>query len=217
MYINERAEIINACLLMQQIGYFMGTWGNISMRQGDYILLTPSRVNYNMMKPEDIVVIDLEGNKIDGERNATSEKEVHRQIYCARSDIQAVIHAHTPKAMAVSATELEEVPCLVEEMSQLLGGSIPLTSEYVPAEQHFKLGEATAKAIGDKNGVIIRNHGPVACGRNLDEAILTAKVMEKACGIYLSIPGRNCFKPIQAGFVESERYRYLYKYGKEKT
>ena len=80
-YEAERRKIIETCLLMQEMGYFLGTWGNVSMRVGgDKIMLTPSRVNYNAMQMEDMVIIDMQGNKIEGERNATSEKEVHRQI-----------------------------------------------------------------------------------------------------------------------------------------
>ena len=59
-YENERRCIIDTCLTMCDLGYFIGTWGNVSMRVGDHILLTPSRVDYQTMRPEDIVVIDLE-------------------------------------------------------------------------------------------------------------------------------------------------------------
>ena len=119
--------------------------------------------------------------------------------------------------MDVSATEIDEVPCLVEEMSQLLGGSIPLTLQYVPAEQHAKLGEAVGRVIGEKSGCILRNHGPVACGRDMDEAVLVSKVMEKACGIYLDISTMHHIVDIPKCYAESERYRFLYTYGKEKT
>ena len=216
-YAEERETIIETCRYMQSIGYFLGTWGNISMRIGDRIMLTPSRVDYDTMTPGDMVMIDMAGNKVEGDRNPTSEKEVHRQIYLKRPDVKAVIHAHTAKCMAVSATEISEVPCLVEEMSQLLGGSIPLTLQYVPAEEHKKLGEAAARVIGEKSGCILRNHGPVACGRDMKEAVLVSKVMEKACSIYLDIAGNQRIEEIRPCYAESERYRYLYKYGKENT
>lgn len=217
LYEKQRIDIIKVCLKMQEIGFFLGTWGNVSIRAGRHILLTPSRVQYDSMQPEDMVVIDMEGNKVEGERNPTSEKEVHRQIYIVREDVKAVIHAHTAKAMAVSASRIDEVPCMVEEMSQLLGGAIPIAEEYVPAEQHFELGKAAAKAIGQKNGVILKNHGPVACGRDIEEAVLAAKVVEKACEIYLSAADKHLITEIPKRYVDSERYRYLYTYGKEKT
>ncbi len=218
IYQEQRNTIIDTCLMMDRIGFFLGTWGNVSMRVGDHIILTPSKVKYETMLPEDLVVIDMEGNRVEGERVATSEKEVHRQIYLMKPEVQAVIHAHTKCAMAMSVLDLEEVPCLVEEMSQLLGGSIPITPSYIPAEQHFELGRAAGAHISDRTGLILRNHGPVACGRTMDEAVLTVRVIEKACEIYATVlHERNLVMPIPQKAVESERYRYLYKYGNEKT
>ncbi|HBU11699.1 MAG TPA: class II aldolase family protein [Clostridiales bacterium] len=216
-YEQQRAEIIEVCLRMRQMEFFLGTWGNVSVRVGGHILLTPSKVDYDVMRPEDLVVIDTQGNRVEGERTATSEKEVHRQIYVARADVGAIIHAHTKKAMAVSATALREVPCLVEEMSQLLGGAIPLAGRYVPAEQHVELGGEAGKVIGQKSGIILRNHGPVACGRDLREAALVAQVIEKSCDIYLSLCGPLAAREIPGAFVESERYRFVHTYGHEQT
>lgn len=216
LYREARQEILEVCKKMVKAEYFLGTWGNISMRIGDNILLTPSRVEYDTMKEEDFVVINLQGNTVEGERTPTSEKEVHRQIYLVRDDIRSVIHAHTQKAMAVSALPVMEVPCMVEEMSQIFGGKIPLSKQYIPAEQHQALGLSAAEVIGNRNGVILRNHGPVACGRTLKEAVLTLQVMEKTCTIYLDIINHPMHE-IPKCFIESERYRFLYKYGHEKT
>ena len=217
-YFDERIKIINVCKQMCDLGFFVGTWGNVSMRIENQILLTPSRVNYDVMQPEDIVVIDMEGNKISGDRNPTSEKEVHRQIYLHRDDVYGVIHAHTPYAMSVAASSISEVPCLVEEMSQLLGGSIPVTAKYVSAKEHFELGKIAGDTIKDRSAVILRNHGPVAAGRDLDEAILVTKITEKACGIFLKARQAGLvLKQIPEKYVKSERYRYLYTYGHEKT
>lgn len=97
LYEEARQEILDVCRRMVRKGYFLGTWGNVSVRIGDHIVLTPSKVEYGSMRLEDFVVIDLEGNKVEGSRTPTSEKEVHRQIYLVRDDIKAVIHAHTQK------------------------------------------------------------------------------------------------------------------------
>lgn len=199
------------------MGFFLGTWGNVSMRVPDGILLTPSKVVYAEMQPEDIVLISLDGAILEGKRNPTSEKEVHRQIYLRRQDVNAVIHAHTESAMAASALPCKQIPCIVEEMSQLLGGSIPLTSAYVPAGQHARLGDCAAEALGEKNAVLLRNHGGVCCGRSMDEALLATRVTEKACALYLKAAAVCDPVAIPEEFAASERYRYLYTYGKEKT
>jgi L-fuculose-phosphate aldolase len=214
--IEERKCIIETCLILEKIQFVFGTWGNVSMRVGDKILLTPSKVSYSEMKPVDIVEIDLEGNKTKGLFNPTSEKEVHRNIYINRPEVKAVVHAHSQNCMAVSALDISEVPPLVEEMSQLIGGSIPITKTYISAEQHVELGKSVGSVISNRNGCIMRNHGGVACGRTMEEAILSARVLEKCCGIYLSIMNSK-IDAIPKKFVDSERYRYLYKYGNEKT
>ena len=195
-------------------GYFIGTWGNVSAREGDHIILTPSRIEYDKMRPEDLVVIDLQGNILEGNRVPTSEKEVHRQIYLRRKDIRGIVHSHTEKAMSVSSMSIPSVPCVVEEMSQLLGGEIPVTDRYIPAEQHLELGLAAADAIRDKKAVILRNHGGVACGKHLAEAVLATYVMEKACGIYLNIRDQ-AISIIPEQYVMSEHDRYLHRYGHE--
>ncbi len=218
IFAHERQQIIETCLYLQEMSYFLGTWGNVSIRVGESILLTPSRVEYSIMKPDDIVVIDMAGNKLKGDRNPTSEKEIHRQIYNLRNDVFAIIHAHTVYAMAVSTLEIDEVPCIVEEMSQLLGGSIPLTREYVRAEEHSLLGIEASKCIQNRMSLILRNHGSVACGNSLSEATLVTQVQEKACMLYLNaIATGKSLRLIPEEFIASEHYRYKHTYGKEKT
>lgn len=216
-YEKESRELIATCRKLEACGYFLGTWGNVSMRVDRGILLTPSRVEYSTMQPWDLVVIDKDGNVLEGNRNPTSEKEVHRRLLNLRPDVGAVIHAHTENAMAVSALDISAVPCLVEEMSQLLGGEIPLSRYYVPAEQHAALGAAAAEVIGSGNALILRNHGPVCCGRTLEEAFLTVQVAEKACAIFLKAAAVGRTIEIPQEYVRSERHRFLYSYGKEKT
>ena len=214
MYIDIKCAIIDVCRKMVSEGYFIGTWGNVSAREGDHIILTPSRIEYDKMRPEDLVVIDLQGNILEGNRVPTSEKEVHRQIYLRRKDIRGIVHSHTEKAMSVSSMSIPSVPCVVEEMSQLLGGEIPVTDRYIPAEQHLELGLAAADAIRDKKAVILRIHGGVACGKHLAEAVLATYVMEKACGIYLNIRDQ-AISIIPEQYVMSEHDRYLHRYGHE--
>ncbi len=216
MFEEEKQNVIDACKQLQREGSVIGTWGNVSVRCDDKIVLTPSRVAYDDLTVEDMVVMSLEGEILESPRGRvpTSEREVHRQLYLARKDIKAVVHAHTLHAMAVSTLPIVEVPCLVEEMSQLLGGSIPLTKRYVPAEQHEKLGMAAAEVIGDRGAMLLRNHGPVSCAPTLEEALLSVKVVERACELYLSVMHSD-YNKIPEQFVISERYRYTHTYGKE--
>lgn len=210
-----REQIIEACLALQAKDFIIGTWGNVSIRDGDVFYLTPSRVSYDVMKPEDIVVVHVEdGVKLCGEYNPSSEKEVHRLIYKARPDVGSVIHCHSPYATALSAAWVA-IPPIVEEMSQLIGGEIPCTSQYVRAELHHELGVEVAGHIGDKNACLIRNHGPVCCGTTLEEAMLVCTVTEKAARMYAAITHDIEAKAIPEEYVKSERYRFIHSYGKE--
>lgn len=217
LYPEERQTIIDTCLHMQDIGFFLGTWGNVSMRAGDHIILTPSRVNYNSMVLEDLVVIDPEGNIVEGTRNPTSEKEVHRRIYLERPDLRAIIHTHSPKAMACSVLDIPYIPCMVDEMPQVIGGHLPLTKEYVETSQHANLGKAAAAAIGQANGVLLRNHGAVGCWRDMAGAVTAVKVIEKACGIYLDLAPEKKLRLISDKDIEAGRYFYQFSYGRDKT
>ena len=210
-----RREIIDTCIWMAENDMVIGTWGNVSVRlDGERIILTPSRVDYYEMKPEDLAVIDYAGNKISGGRSPTSEMHVHRLIYVRRDDVGAVVHCHPRYSSAMCATG-EGIPPILEEMSQLIGGGVPITPEYAPAGKHMELAELVADTIGDKNAALIRNHAPVCCGRDLREALVCCRIVEKAAACYLAIRGGFPALAIPPEHVESERHRYLYKYGME--
>lgn len=211
--VETRQKVIDTCLWLVEKGLVFGTWGNISVRLDDgNILITPSKVPYETMKPEDMVVLAPDGTVVDGFRLATSERELHRGIMNARPDIHAIIHTHSTYAMAAAATG-QGIPPISEEMCQLLGGEIPITSQFVASEKHLELGEEVTRSIGDKNAVLIRNHGPVCCGRTLDEARVCCQVVEKSAQMYLTIRGGNVC-PVEEEWVKAGRNYYLYSYGK---
>lgn len=215
-FLETRQAIIDACLWLEETGMVIGTWGNVSVRlPDDRIMLTPSKVDYKALKPEDMVIIDMDGHKLEGDRNPTSEMHVHRLIYVKRPDVGAVVHCHPVYASAMCAAT-HGIPPIFEELSQMIGGEIPLTKEYVNAGQHLRLGEVTAEALGDKNAVLIRNHAPVCCGRDLKEALTCAQVTEKAAKCYLALKGGIEMTIIPDDMVASERHRFLYSYGNEK-
>src|SRR6476646_2139768 len=130
-------EIIRACLQLEEAGYVVGTYGNVSARSGAGLVITPSRVDYRTMTRDQLVTVSLEGKVVEGSRLPSSEMEVHRQVYCARPDVGAVVHTHSLYATALSCMHLT-VPVIVEEQSQVIGDEIRCTN-YVPAGQHRAL------------------------------------------------------------------------------
>ena len=211
---DERRAIIAACRELEACGFITGTWGNVSIRFGEGFLLTPSRVEYALMQEEDLVLVGLDGRKLSGDRPPSSEKEVHRQIYVKRPDIGAIVHCHSTYASAVSAAGLD-IPPFLEEISQLIGDGIRCTKEYVRAGEHERLGEQAAAFIYENAAVLLVNHGPVCCGKDIAEAMLCCKVVEKAARIFLAVETGLHLKTIPADAVALEHDRYKNTYGKE--
>ena len=140
-----------------------------------------------------------------------SATDVHRIIYLKRNDVGVVLHTHSFYATALSCLH-ETIPVIVEEQSQLVGDAIRCTP-YVPAGQHEKLGQAVANTLGVSNGVLLANHGVVACGRDVNEALFVAQIIERVCQMYLMTRAISNPVPIPPEYVRSERERWLYKYG----
>ncbi len=212
--IETRREIIETCLWMHEQGLVFGTWGNISARLDDgNILITPSRVPYELMQPKDLVVLAPDGNTVSGIRLSTSERELHRGILNAKKDVGVIIHTHSPYAMAAAARN-EGIPVISEEMCQIIGGAIPLTHEFVPSQEHIRLGEMTVKSLTSANALLIRNHGPICFGRDLAEARVCCQIVEKSCKIYLQLLASGGINTIPQEFVDAGRDYYINSYGK---
>lgn len=209
-----RQEIINTCLWLKSQGLVFSTWGNISVRLDDgNILITPSKVEYEDMLPEDLVVLAPDGTQISGTRLSTSEREIHRKVMNKRPDVGAIIHMHSPYAMAAAARD-EDIPAISEEMCQLLGGEIPLSSEFVPSDMHEKLGTIVSDSVTDANAILIRNHGPMCFGKNLKEARVCCQVVEKSCKMYLHLPAAGEIQTISEENVIRGRDYFLNSYGR---
>jgi len=209
-----RQQVINTCLWLKEQGLVFSTWGNISVRLDDgNILITPSKVDYDTMTPEDLVVLAPDGKQVSGHRLSTSEREIHRRVMNKRSDVGAIIHMHSPYAMMAAARN-EGVPAISEEMCQLLGGAIPLSSEFVPSDMHVKLGEVVSATVNETNAVLIRNHGPMCFGENLAEARVCCQVVEKSCKMYIHLLAAGGIQTISDENVARGRDYFLNSYGK---
>ena len=211
-YSQEKTEIISTCLALEKMGYFIGTWGNISVRISSGLLVTPSRIANAEMVVDDIVTVSDDGSVLcKNNRLPSSEMVSHKAIFNKRKDVGAVIHNHSPYATAVSMLH-QSIPPIVEEIAQIVGGEIHC-SNYIPAAQHQDFANEIARTIGQSNAVLAANHGVFCCGRNLAEAFLVSKIVEKAAMMFLMASAAGAITVIPDEFVASERYRYLHHYG----
>jgi len=209
-----REQVIRTCFFMRdRLGYFVGTWGNISVRLEDGLLVTPSRTAYEEMTPDDLVVVGWQGGVLRGRRLPTSEMELHRQILLARPDLGALVHSHSPWA-SVCACARKPIPVLTDDMAEVIGGEVQC-ARYVPAGRHRALAAAARDAIGpDACAVLLANHGVLAGGRDLAEAIVACQFVEKAAMIVIHAAAIGGAVPIEEALWREERERYLTKYGR---
>jgi len=209
-----RRSIIDGCRRLSELGFCIGTWGNISVRVEGGLLITPSRLDYDIMQPEDLVVVSWKGEILGGCRLPSSETELHRLLFERRPDIGAIVHSHSPYASIVSVAR-RNLPVCVEDMAQIIGDTVNCTP-YTPGGRHRELAEAACAAIGNRAmAVLLANHGPVVGGRDLAEALVASQVLEKSARLYLGAEALGGAHAIAAEYIEEERHRYLFKYGVE--
>ena len=210
-----KQKIIDSCLYLKENKLIFGTWGNISIRINNAIFITPSRIAYEKMKPENIVKMNFKGEIIEGNFLPSSESELHRLIYLTRKDIGSVIHFHSTYAMAASCIG-KNIPAISEEICQVIGNRIPCTKKYVPAGHHTELAKEAIKYIGNVNALLLKNHGPVCFGPSIEDALEVSEVLEKAAMIYLNLLKSNKrFFIIPDKYVKEEQFRYQNIYKKQ--
>lgn len=185
-YKKIREDIVEYARLMYDEKLVSATSGNISIRLPDNknaFAITPSSENYARMTPDRIVIMTIEGELLYCPENGrpSSEWKMHAALYKNKSDVDAIVHTHSPYATAF-AVDRETIPMILIEMKPWLGGEIPL-SEYAPAGS-AELGVNVSRDIGDKGGCLLANHGVVAVAKNIELAYVRASYIEDAAKIY---------------------------------
>ena len=141
-------EIMDTCRVMMSTGLVVGTWGNVSRRcSTEDFLITPSGVPYNELQPGDLVVVNLQTGSCSGSLCPSTETPLHAAIYRRRPDVEAIIHTHSPYAAGFAVNRIE-LPPLLEEIAQLVGGSVRVAP--YAASGSIELAEGAAAAIQDR-------------------------------------------------------------------
>jgi L-fuculose-phosphate aldolase len=176
---DERAAIVDYCRRMEVDDLTVGTSGNLSVRSGDTIAITPSGVPYSDLTPELVCVVDLDGNVVEAEFDPSSEVPMHTAVYRA-TDAGAVVHTHPMYGTALSVTR-DEVPP-VHYMIALLGGPVRVApyARFGSPE----LAQGSVDAMQGRTGVLLRNHGATTYGDSLDKAYTRSLYLEWVCRLY---------------------------------
>jgi L-fuculose-phosphate aldolase len=157
----------------------IGTSGNLSIRVGDVVAITPGSSSYDELEIDDICVVALDGTKISGDRNVSSEWPMHSSIY-AKTDAQAIVHTHSPEVVALSAT-CNELPAIHYSIAKL-GGHVRVV-DYARFGSE-KLARSVIVALESRNTVILQNHGAVSYGSSIAQAYHRALMLEWLAGVY---------------------------------
>src|SRR5580698_223162 len=170
----KRQSIIDACREMNRLGINQGTSGNISLRHEDGMLITPTSTPYETMRPEQIVFTKLDGGLFAKQR-PSSEWRFHRDILKARSEMNAVVHAHPPFATVLAIMGLEIPP--IHYMIACAGGDTIRCAPYATFGTE-ELSQHAVTALQDRSACLLAHHGMIAIGPSLDRAMWLAVEVE---------------------------------------
>lgn len=209
----EAKEAVRAAgVKLVEEGLVAGTWGNVSIKVSDSAMaITPTGTDYLTMKAEDIVIVDLETGEARGGK-PSSEKDLHREIYQSRPEIGAVVHTHSMSASTVAAAR-REVPPILDDLAQIVGPSLRVADYALPGTA--KMRRAALKALKGRMAVLLANHGAVALGRTMDEALTCARIVEKGCRAFVEAEFLGGAKSVGAFDAALMHQVYLRKYSKK--
>ncbi|ACY97449.1 class II aldolase/adducin family protein [Thermomonospora curvata DSM 43183] len=178
---DERRELCEIGRKMVDTGLVLGAAGNISVRRGDLVAVSPAGMRLERMTPADCPVIDLTGAVVEGEREPSSETPMHLAVYEA-TGAPAIVHTHSTYA-AVVATTLTELPPL--HYNTLLLGGIVKVAEYATYGTPELAANVRKAMDGGMRAALMANHGGVTIGADLEDAFENARLLEWLCGLYV--------------------------------
>lgn len=184
-----KKEVFDANMELQAKGMVIYTWGNVSGidREKQLVVIKPSGVDYETMKPEDMVVVDLEGNVVEGNYKPSSDTATHLVLYKQYPAIGGVVHTHSTWAVTFAQAGMS-VPAFGTTHADYFYGDIPCTRELTEQEigeaYELNTGNVIVETIGDNDpmaipGILVKNHGPFAWGKTPAGSVYNAVVLDK--------------------------------------
>ena len=184
LYEKKRQELIEYARKMEKYNLVKMSGGNVSLKLEDgNVIVTPSAMNYDTMVPEDIVVLDINGNIIEGKRRPTSDLSAILYILQNMPWVNAVIHTHQAKAIAFSLVG-DLLPVISSTMVDEIKDEVQVAPFTISSD--IGMGIETVKHAGKSLCVILKNHGAMAYGKNLDQALSAAVYLEETCDVYMT-------------------------------
>ena len=186
---NLRKEVCEANKLLKEYALVVLTWGNVSAidRETGLVVIKPSGVGYDVMQPEDMVVVDLDGNRVEGKWNPSSDTPTHLVLYKAFPEIGGVVHTHSRWATIFSQAGID-VPALGTTHADAFYGDVPCTRKMTPEEiagaYEAETGNVIVETFRDRDpmevpAVLVNSHGPFTWGKNAAKAVENSVILEE--------------------------------------
>lgn len=209
-----REAVRAAGVELVETGLVDGTWGNISVRLGKArMVITPSGRDYRSLGAADMVVVELADGSVKGAGagKPSTEAPMHRSLYLTRPALGAVVHTHSAAASTVAAAR-REVPAVLDDFAQVVGPSLRVADYALPGSA--RMTRVVVRAMAGRMACLLANHGAVAAGRSLAEALLCARMLEKGCRSFIEaefLGGAVPLHPVEAWAMHQV---FLYKYSR---
>ena len=195
-------------------GLVILTWGNVSGRDEEtgLVVIKPSGVSYEKMKPSDMVVVNLDGKVIEGDLNPSSDTLTHLEIYKAHPEIKGICHTHSFYATAYAQSG-QALKCYGTTHADYFYGDVPitrvLTKKEVEQGYEFNTGRIINEVIKDPVGcpaVLVNNHGPFTFGKSAMHSVEVAQVLEYCCGLAINMKVVNKEQGEIASHIKDKHY-----------
>ncbi len=184
-----KQNVYEANMELPRRGLITYTWGNVSGidRESGLFVIKPSGVDYDDLRPEHMVVMDLQGNKIEGDMSPSTDTDTHIELYKAFPEVGGIVHTHSPHAVAWAQAG-EDIPCYGTTHADYFYGPVPCARELTPEEieeaYEKNTGKVIIEAFEGKNpmyvpAVICKSHGPFTWGKDCHQAVYHAVVLEE--------------------------------------
>jgi L-ribulose-5-phosphate 4-epimerase len=209
-----REEVWRLHLELPKNNLVAWTSGNVSARDADsgLVVIKPSGLKYEDLRPENMVVVDLEGDIIEGNLKPSSDTASHLYIYRARPDVNGIVHTHSRYATAFAAIG-QPIPVYLTAQGDEFGGPIPCGGFALIGGE--EIGQVVVESIGSSPAVLLKNHGVFTVGKNAEAALKAAVMVEDvAATIWLALQiGQP--EPISDENVAKLHHRYMNVYGQK--
>jgi L-ribulose-5-phosphate 4-epimerase len=208
----QRREIVEIGKKIYEDKLVPLTFGNFSIRDQEtgYVCITPSGMPYQTLSPEDVVVVNLDGEIVDGNRKPSIETGLHCAVYQKRPDVNSVVHTHSTFVTAWAACR-KEIPSVVAEVAALVSGAIKCAPYKRCGSK--ELAQVTSECLGTDDAVLMGNHGVLVVGPTIQAAYTNAVIVEEGAKVAFYANGIGGMYLLNAEECKEEREAAIAGYG----